>query len=348
MKKVIKNIVCIFILISILLSNSIVASAGGNVKIGKVSMKKGLYVDLQNDSKLVLNKKTCKFTTSNENFKINKNAKYKIKKFKFSDFEGGIENPRIYDGIELNLKDKNMSSLILFCGGKKIFFNPHTGDSFIKAPGKVQIKLKKGKKYVKVSWNKAKWPKKSIKSLYEGWYGNNNDYYIGYEIQYSTDKKFKKKTIKRVYSENKTSIKITNLKKNKKYYFRVRSFVIMSPRWKDKSYFSFNSFSKKKSIKSPKKCKYKKNPSLKTIKKKVKKTLIKKYNCIDRVGGYFFEYREKTNLYGKEYYAFTFEYPLGYRYYTVFILVSVDGDEFLNCTIDYNYDYTKIYYKIYF
>ncbi|MCI8992179.1 MAG: fibronectin type III domain-containing protein [Eubacterium sp.] len=49
----------------------------------------------------------------------------------------------------------------------------------------------------------------------------------GYEIQYSTDKKFKnKKTtkIKSVAKNSKTSITINKLKAGKRYYVRVRSY----------------------------------------------------------------------------------------------------------------------------
>ena len=47
----------------------------------------------------------------------------------------------------------------------------------------------------------------------------------GYEISYSTDKKFKKNVKKNIVSKNKTvSKKITKLKPGKKYYVRVCSY----------------------------------------------------------------------------------------------------------------------------
>ncbi|MCI8858276.1 MAG: fibronectin type III domain-containing protein [Lachnospiraceae bacterium] len=75
-------------------------------------------------------------------------------------------------------------------------------------PGKQTIKslkTQKGKK-LKVSW------KKDSKAN-------------GYQIQYSTDKKFRKSVKSITISNNKTTSKtISNLKKGKQYYVRVRSY----------------------------------------------------------------------------------------------------------------------------
>lgn len=77
-------------------------------------------------------------------------------------------------------------------------------------PGKQTIKslkTQKGKK-LKVSW------KKDSKAN-------------GYQIQYSTDKKFRKSVKSITISKNKTTSKtISNLKKGKQYYVRVRSYSI--------------------------------------------------------------------------------------------------------------------------
>lgn len=76
-------------------------------------------------------------------------------------------------------------------------------------PGKQTIKslkTQKGKK-LKVSW------KKDSKAN-------------GYQIQYSTDKKFKKSVKSSTISNNKTTSKtIANLQKGKQYYVRVRSYA---------------------------------------------------------------------------------------------------------------------------
>ena len=47
----------------------------------------------------------------------------------------------------------------------------------------------------------------------------------GYEVQYSTNKKFKSSVTKKNVASNKTSATYTNLKKNKTYYVRMRSYV---------------------------------------------------------------------------------------------------------------------------
>ena len=77
-------------------------------------------------------------------------------------------------------------------------------------PGKQTIKslkTQRGKK-LKVSW------KKDSKAN-------------GYQIQYSTDKKFRKSVKSITISKNKTTSKtISNLKKGKQYYVRVRSYSI--------------------------------------------------------------------------------------------------------------------------
>lgn len=54
----------------------------------------------------------------------------------------------------------------------------------------------------------------------------------GYEIQYSTDKKFKKntKTVK-VKKGSATSKTIAKLKKNKKYYVRIRAYKYQNKKY---------------------------------------------------------------------------------------------------------------------
>lgn len=66
---------------------------------------------------------------------------------------------------------------------------------------------------------------------------------MGYQIQYSTDSKFKKnkKSIK-IKKAKTTSKKISNLKESKKYYFRIRTYKIVNK----KTYYS--NWSKKKCV----------------------------------------------------------------------------------------------------
>lgn len=66
----------------------------------------------------------------------------------------------------------------------------------------------------------------------------------GYQIQYSTNKKFNKKNSKKIQIKQAktTSKKITGLKSSKKYYVRIRTYKLVK---KKKSY---SSWSKKKCI----------------------------------------------------------------------------------------------------
>lgn len=74
----------------------------------------------------------------------------------------------------------------------------------VKTPAVKKLSLKAKKKSVKVSWSKASGV-------------------TGYQIQYSTNKKFKKaKTVK--VASSKKSYTIKKLKSNKKYYVRVRAY----------------------------------------------------------------------------------------------------------------------------
>ena len=62
---------------------------------------------------------------------------------------------------------------------------------------------------------------------------------IGYQLQYSTDKKFKKK-VKTINIPNKktTSKTITKLKSKKKYFVRIRTYQVKKVNGKDKNYYS--------------------------------------------------------------------------------------------------------------
>lgn len=73
---------------------------------------------------------------------------------------------------------------------------------------------------------------------------------MGYQIQYSTDSKFKKnkKSIK-IKKAKTTSKKISNLKESKKYYFRIRTYKSSNKK------IRYSKWSKVKSIKTPKESK---------------------------------------------------------------------------------------------
>ena len=70
---------------------------------------------------------------------------------------------------------------------------------------------------------------------------------MGYQIQYSTDSKFKKnkKSIK-IKKAKITSKKFSNLKESKKYYFRIRTYKSSNKKTR------YSKWSKVKSIKTPK------------------------------------------------------------------------------------------------
>lgn len=115
----------------------------------------------------------------------------------------------------------------------------HCGEVFskttiakIKAPAKTTIKLGSAKKTsLKVTWKKVSGAS-------------------AYQVQYSTSSKFKgAKTVK--VSKNSASKTLTKLKKNKKYYVRVRSYKTIKENNKNKNLYS--SWSAKKSLKTKKK-----------------------------------------------------------------------------------------------
>lgn len=115
----------------------------------------------------------------------------------------------------------------------------HCGEVFskttiakIKAPAKTTIKLGSAKKTsLKVTWKKVSGAS-------------------AYQVQYSTSSKFKgAKTVK--VSKNSASKTLTKLKKNKKYYVRVRSYKTIKENKKNKNLYS--AWSAKKSLKTKKK-----------------------------------------------------------------------------------------------
>ena len=107
-----------------------------------------------------------------------------------------------------------------------------TNTTTVKAPAKTTVKLSKAKKTsIKVSWKKVSGV-------------------AAYQIQYSTSKNFKKaKTVK--VSAKSTSKVLKKLKKNKKYYVRVRSYKVTKANNKSKNVYS--AWSAKKALKTKKK-----------------------------------------------------------------------------------------------
>ena len=107
-----------------------------------------------------------------------------------------------------------------------------TNTTTVKAPAKTTVKLSKAKKTsIKVSWKKVSGV-------------------AAYQIQYSTSKNFKNaKTVK--VSAKLASKVLKKLKKNKKYYVRVRSYKVTKVNNKSKNVYS--AWSAKKVLKTKKK-----------------------------------------------------------------------------------------------
>lgn len=107
-----------------------------------------------------------------------------------------------------------------------------TNTTTVKAPAKTTVKLSKAKKTsIKVSWKK-------ISEV------------AAYQIQYSTSKNFKKAKTVEVSAKSASKV-LKKLKKNKKYYVRVRSYKVTKVNNKSKNVYS--AWSAKKALKTKKK-----------------------------------------------------------------------------------------------
>ena len=92
-------------------------------------------------------------------------------------------------------------------------------------------KLTAGKKKFTVKWKKAK----------------KSESVSGYQIQYSTDKKFKKNVKTKKCGKKKNSLTVSKLKAKKKYYVRMRKFRNVKKDGKKSRIYG--SFSKVKKVK---------------------------------------------------------------------------------------------------
>ena len=107
-----------------------------------------------------------------------------------------------------------------------------TTTTTVKAPAKTTVKLSKAKKTsIKVSWKKVSGV-------------------AAYQIQYSTSKNFKKAKTVEVSAKSASKV-LKKLKKNKKYYVRVRSYKVTKVNNKSKNVYS--AWSAKKALKTKKK-----------------------------------------------------------------------------------------------
>jgi len=151
-------------------------------------------------------------------FEINPKVKLSSRNFVYN---GKAKKPTI---SVLNANNKKISSkfytLSYSKGRKKVgkytiilkFKNGHTGTykyTFKILPKSTYVsKVNKGQKSLKVGWYK----------------GKNID---GYQIQYSTNTSFKSAKFKTVKGYNKSSTVLKNLKKNKMYFVRIRTYKVV-------------------------------------------------------------------------------------------------------------------------
>ena len=148
---------------------------------------------------------------------------------------GGIERDADNDPFEADSTDPTVPTADTTWESSEIPFSSTTkpANKVTKPKATKIVKLKKGKKSFTVTWKKVK----GIK---------------GYQVQYSTTKKFKKKvkgkkqvvktvTIKKAKTVKKT---VKKLKRNKKYFVRVRTYKVVN----GKKYYS--KWSKVKAVKT--------------------------------------------------------------------------------------------------
>lgn len=113
---------------------------------------------------------------------------------------------------------------------------------------------------------------------------------MGYQIQYSTDSKFKKnkKSIK-IKKAKTTSKKISNLKESKKYYFRIRTYKSSNKKTR------YSKWSKVKSTKTPKTIKCKED----NIKKEIENHCTNNNNHSIKCGnmGRWFNSKDEVDAY---------------------------------------------------
>ena len=130
------------------------------------------------------------------------------------------------------LKTKDAATTAASATTKPAATTTVTNTTTVKAPAKTTVKLSKAKKTsIKVSWKK-------ISGV------------AAYQIQYSTSKNFKKANTVKVSAKSASKV-LKKLKKNKKYYVRVRSYKVTKVNNKSKNVYS--AWSAKKALKTKKK-----------------------------------------------------------------------------------------------
>lgn len=194
---------------------------------------------IKNDGKIVTSCSVCGKTLSTEI--IPKASDIRLSAVSYT-YNGKTKKPSVTVNDRTGKKISAVNYTVSYAKGRKnvgvydvviTFKGDYQGKitkSFTIKPQSISIgKVSAGKKKITVKW------KKQTKQI------------SGYEIQYSTDKKFKKNTRSAVSASKTSSKTITKLKPKKNYYVRIRSYKTVKVKGKNTKIYS--SWSKGKSAK---------------------------------------------------------------------------------------------------
>lgn len=185
-----------------------------------------IKIDYKKEEKIHINKGTITINNSN----IIYNGKKQTPSVKVTDSSGNIIDAECYSITYKNNKNVGKATVeIIFKGN---YSGKLTKTFTIKPPTTKLSKIMKGSKSVTVKWKKQR--KQTT----------------GYQIQYATNKKFKSAKKITIKNNKKTSSKIKKLKKNKKYYVRIRTYKTVKINGKKTNIYS--NWSNVKSVKTKK------------------------------------------------------------------------------------------------
>lgn len=179
-----------------------------------------------NKEKIIINKGIITINNSN----ITYNGKKQTPSVKVTDSSGNIIGAGFYSITYKN--NKNVGKATIEITFKNNYSGKLTKTFTIKPPKTKISKIIKSSKSVTVKW------KKQTKQT------------TGYQIQYARNKKFKSAKKITIKNKKKTSSKIKKLKKNKKYYVRIRTYKTVKINGKKTKIYS--NWSKVKPVKTKK------------------------------------------------------------------------------------------------
>ncbi len=193
----------------------------------------------KNDGKIVTGCSVCKKVLSTE--MIPKVSEIRLSAVSYT-YNGKVKKPSVMVKDRTGKKISTADYTVSYAGGRKnvgsydvtiTFRGNYQGKAvkpFIIRPQNVSInKVKSGKKKILVKWKKQ------------------NRQISGFEIQYATDRKFKKGKKTVTSAARAASKTITKVKMKKKYYVRIRSYKTVRINGKTQKIYS--SWSKGKSVK---------------------------------------------------------------------------------------------------